>query len=250
MKGGLVSAEAAIRVEGVAKGFAGQEVLRHVDLEVRRGETLVLLGGSGSGKSVLLSILVGLLRADRGRVVVAGAEVTRLSSESDWKEVWTRVGFLFQGAALFDSMTVGENVAFPLRMHRELTEEELHGRVAELLSMVGLEPIQDKMPSELSGGMQKRVALARTLALEPEIMLYDEPSTGLDPVTSDTIGDRIRELQARLGITALVVTHDIRLTFRVADRVALLHQGEIVVTAPLEEIRESPDPRVRAFLYG
>ena len=242
--------EPVIRIEGVGKTFEDMRVLRGVDLIVHRGETLVLIGGSGSGKSVLLSILIGLLKADSGRVMIQGKEVTAFRTESEWKEIWTSVGFLFQGSARFDSMNVRDNIAFPLEIHTDLERSAIDERVARLLAMVGLGEIQDKMPSELSGGMQKRVALARTIALEPETILYDEPTTGLDPITSDTIGDLIRELQQRLTITSLVVTHDIRLAFKVADRVSMLHEGKILLTAPLEEIKKNPDPRVREFLYG
>lgn len=242
--------EPVIRIEGIGKAFGDMEVLSGVDLIVHRGETLTLLGGSGSGKSVLLGILIGLLQADRGRVMIQGREVTAFRTESEWKEIWTRVGFLFQGAALFDSMSVRDNIAFPLEIHTGLDRSEIDEKVSRLLDMVGLGEIQGKMPSELSGGMQKRVALARTIALEPEIIFYDEPTTGLDPITSDTIGDLIRDLQQRLTITSLIVTHDIRLAFKVADRVSMLHEGKILLTAPIGEIRENPDPKVREFLYG
>ncbi len=239
-----------VQIEGIAKKFGDQEVLRGVDLNVDFGETLVLLGGSGSGKSVLMRILVGLLKADIGRIVIHGREVTSFRTESEWKEIWRRVGFLFQGSALFDSMSVRDNIAFPLEIHTELDRSEIDAKVGRLLAMVGLGEIEEMMPSELSGGMQKRVALARTIALEPEIVLYDEPTTGLDPITSDTISDLIRELQKRLDITSLVVTHDIRLAFKVADRISMLYDGQILLTAPIEEIRECRDPKVREFLYG
>jgi phospholipid/cholesterol/gamma-HCH transport system ATP-binding protein len=239
-----------IQIEGVTKQFEGQKVLCGVDLNVDCGETLVLLGGSGSGKSVLMRILIGLLRSDLGRIVIHGKEITAFCSESDWKDLWIRVGFLFQGSALFDSMSVRDNIAFPLEIHSDLTPSEIDAKVKRLLAMVELGEIEEMMPSELSGGMQKRVALARTIALEPEIVFYDEPTTGLDPVTSDTIGDLIRELQKRLEITSLVVTHDIRLAFKVADRISMLHEGKILMTAPVKEIRECQDPKVREFLYG
>jgi len=242
--------EPVIRIEGVGKSFGDMEVLSGVDLMVHRGKTMVLLGGSGSGKSVLLGILIGLLKPDRGRVMIQGREVTAFRTESEWKEIWTRVGFLFQGAALFDSMNVRDNIAFPLEIHTKLDRPEIDEKVSRLLAMAGLGEIQDKMPSELSGGMQKRVALARTIALEPEIVFYDEPTTGLDPITSDTIGGLIRDLQKRLTITSLVVTHDIRLAFKVADRVSMLHDGKILLTDSLEEIKGNPDPKVREFLYG
>jgi phospholipid/cholesterol/gamma-HCH transport system ATP-binding protein len=237
-------------MEGVEKSFGTQTVLRGVDLVVYPGETAVLLGGSGSGKSVLLSVLIGLLPPDRGKILVLGKDLTSFQTETEWKEHWCRVGFLFQGSALFDSMSVRDNIAFPLEIHTDLSRTAVDEKVARLLKMVGLGRIEKKMPSELSGGMQKRVALARTIALEPELVLYDEPTTGLDPITSDTIALLIRELQHRLGITSLVVTHDIRLAFKVANRVAMLSRGKILLTAPLDEIKKHSDPRVQEFLYG
>jgi phospholipid/cholesterol/gamma-HCH transport system ATP-binding protein len=242
--------DVVLQIQGVRKIFEEQLVLDGVDLDLHAGETLVLLGGSGSGKSVLLSILIGLLNADEGHIFLKEREVTAYRTESEWKEHWRHVGFLFQGSALFDSMNVRDNIAFPLEMHTDLSRSLIDDKVSRLLSMVGLGAIQEKMPSELSGGMQKRVALARTIALEPEIVLYDEPTTGLDPITSDTIADLIRELQVRLGITSMVVTHDIRLAFKVADRVAMLYEGKILLTVPLEEIKKSTHPHVREFLYG
>ncbi len=250
MTSGVNSENPIVRIEGITKRFGEQEVLRGVNLNVYPGGTLVLLGGSGSGKSVLLSILIGLMEPDQGRVSIDGREVTAFRTEAEWKSIWTHVGFLFQGSALFDSMSVRDNIAFPLEMHTRLSRTELEDRVVHLLEMVGLSDIRKKMPSELSGGMQKRVALARTIALEPKIVLYDEPTTGLDPLTSDTIASLILDLQKRLGITSVVVTHDIRLAFKIASRISMLHEGKILVTAPLQEIRENPDPRIRAFLYG
>jgi phospholipid/cholesterol/gamma-HCH transport system ATP-binding protein len=242
--------EPIVQIEGVTKSFGDQKVLCGVDLDVYCGNTMVLLGGSGSGKSVLLGILIGLIKADSGRVMFHDKDVTSFRSESVWKEFLKKVGFLFQGSALFDSMNVRDNIAFPLEIHTELSRSDIDVKVERLLSMVGLGNIQEKMPSELSGGMQKRVALARTIALEPEIVLYDEPTTGLDPITSDTIAALIGELQERLGITSLVVTHDIRLAFHVASRVSLLHEGKILLTSTLDEIKASTNPRVREFLYG
>ena len=242
--------EPIVQIEGVTKSFGDQKVLCGVDLDVYCGNTMVLLGGSGSGKSVLLGILIGLIKADSGRVMFHDKEVTSFRSESEWKEFLKKVGFLFQGSALFDSMNVRDNIAFPLEIHTGFSRSDIDVKVERLLSMVGLGNIQEKMPSELSGGMQKRVALARTIALEPEIVLYDEPTTGLDPITSDTIAALIGELQERLGITSLVVTHDIRLAFHVASRVSLLHEGKILLTSTLDEIKASTNPRVREFLYG
>lgn len=232
------------------KAFGEKQVLCGIDLAVERGETVVILGSSGSGKSVLLSMLVGLLTPDRGQVLVEGVDVTAFHSDDEWRSVWLKTGFLFQGSALFDSMSVGENLAFPLEQHTDLDEAQVRARVAEVLSWIDLAGIEEKMPSELSGGMQKRVALARTIVLEPRLVVYDEPTTGLDPLTSDTISELIRRLQAERGITSIVVTHDVRCTFLVADRVAMIDQGKVLVSGTLAEIKASQVPKLRAFLYG
>ena len=242
--------EIAIDFQDVHKGFADREVLRGVDLQVPRGETTVILGSSGSGKSVLVSTVVGLLRPDQGRVLVGGQDVMTFESEADWEKVWLKTGFLFQGAALFDSMTVGENIAFPLRQHRNLKEQEIRDRVEEVLSWIELDGAFDKLPSELSGGMQKRVGLGRTIVLEPEIVIYDEPTTGLDPLTSDTISDLIQRLKSEREVTSIVVTHDVRCAFQVADRAAMIDEGRILAHGSLAEIRNSSVPKLRAFLYG
>ncbi len=241
---------ALVEFRGLHKAFGDKQVLRGVDLRVNRGETQVIMGSSGSGKSVLLSMLVGLLSPDAGQVLLDGEDVTRFTSIEEWSRVWLRTGFLFQGAALFDSMNVGENVAFPLRQHAKLDETQIKARVAEVLSWIELEGIEQKMPSELSGGMQKRVGLARAIVLEPEIVVYDEPTTGLDPLTSDTISELIRRLQRERQVTSIVVTHDVRCAFLVADRIAMLDEGKILVEGPLEEIKQSEQPKLRAFLYG
>jgi phospholipid/cholesterol/gamma-HCH transport system ATP-binding protein len=244
------ASEPIIQFHDLHKAFGDKQVLRGVDLSVGRGETMVVLGSSGSGKSVLCSMLVGLLSPDRGRIVVAGQDVTGFENDEDWRAVWLKTGFLFQGSALFDSMTVGENVAFPLREHTDLPPDRIRSRVAEVLSWIDLDGTENKLPSELSGGMQKRVGLARTIALEPEILIYDEPTTGLDPLTSDTISELIRRLQQERQVTSIVVTHDIRCTFQVADRVAMIDDGRILVQGSLEEIRRSEVPKLKAFLYG
>ena len=246
------AADASVLVEfrDLHKAFGDKEVLRGVDLLVNRGETQVIMGSSGSGKSVLLSMLVGLLSPDAGQVLVEGEDVTRYATIDEWRRVWLRTGFLFQGAALFDSMTVGENIAFPLREHEKLSEVEIASRVAEVLSWIELDGIEQKMPSELSGGMQKRVGLARAIVLQPEIVVYDEPTTGLDPLTSDTISELIRRLQRERQVTSIVVTHDVRCAFLVADRIAMLDEGRILVEGTLDEIKQSEQPKLRAFLYG
>jgi phospholipid/cholesterol/gamma-HCH transport system ATP-binding protein len=239
-----------IAYKGLCKSFGDKVVLRGVDLDVNRGETQVIMGSSGSGKSVMLSMLVGLLTPDAGEVLFDGEDVAHYTTIDEWRRVWLRTGFLFQGAALFDSMNVGENVGFPLRQHSRMSEEQIAARVAEVLSWIELEGIENKMPSELSGGMQKRVGLARAIVLEPEVVVYDEPTTGLDPLTSDTISELIRRLQRERQVTSIVVTHDVRCAFLVADRIAMLDEGRILVEGTLDEIRNSPQPKLRAFLYG
>jgi len=236
-----------IRCDGVHKAFRDKAVLRGVTLDVRQGETLVLLGGSGSGKSVLLKHLNGLLRADEGTVEVDGMRLDTLD-EDGLVPVRRRVSMLFQQGALFDSLTVGDNVAFPLREHRMLAEHDLPKRVAEALAMVGLEKTERLMPSELSGGMRKRAALARALVLEPKAVLYDEPTTGLDPVVGAKINHLIRELQKSLGLTSVVVTHDLGSAFYVADRIAFLYEGRIRFTGTPDEARASADAPLREFL--
>jgi phospholipid/cholesterol/gamma-HCH transport system ATP-binding protein len=237
-----------IRFEDLHKSFQENKVLRGVDLQVIRGETLVILGGSGSGKSVLLRHTIGLMVPDRGRVIVDGTDLTGLSEE-DLMPVRKKIGMLFQGSALFDSMDVFENVAYALREHTPLTQEEIQARVRQKLSLVDLdESVERRMPADLSGGMRKRVALARAIALEPEGILYDEPTTGLDPITALAINALIRNLQRTLSVTSVVVTHDIGSAFMVADRIAFLHEGEMVFTGPVAEARRSADPRLTAFL--
>jgi phospholipid/cholesterol/gamma-HCH transport system ATP-binding protein len=240
---------AEIELEGVRKSFDGNDVLRGLDLDVRRGETLSILGGSGTGKSVTLKIVIGLMRSEGGRVRFRGRDVTWLK-ERDWIEVRRHFGVVFQGAALFDSLTVLDNVAYALHEHTDLAEGSVRRIVAEKLRLVGLEGIEDRLPAELSGGMRKRVGIARALALEPEILLYDEPTTGLDPANARRIGDLIRDLQQRLNVTSVVVSHDLPLCFSVSDRIALLHEGRIVqIDTPLR-IREEPTPPMQEFLEG
>ncbi len=240
----------AIEIRGLRKSFGDNDVLCGIDLCVERGSTMVILGSSGSGKSVLVSMLVGLLSPDEGEVLVDGVDVAPFKTAEQWHSIWLKTGFLFQGAALFDSMTVGENIAFPLKQHTKLGEAEMAERVAKVLSWIELEGIEEKMPSELSGGMQKRVGLARTIALEPQIVIYDEPTTGLDPLTSDTISELVLRLQTERKVTSVVVTHDVRCAFHVANRVAMLDGGQVLTEGPLDEIKESPVPKLRAFLYG
>jgi phospholipid/cholesterol/gamma-HCH transport system ATP-binding protein len=238
-----------ISLRGVRKGFGAQEVLRGVDLDIRRGESLVVIGPSGCGKSVLLKHVIGLMRPDEGSIRVNGDEITTMKSDSLY-EVRKKFGMLFQGAALFDSLTVGENVALGLVEHTKLSKAEIGERVLERLRMVGMEHAAAKRPSELSGGMKKRVGLARAIAMDPEIILYDEPTTGLDPIMSDVINRLIRSLQRELNATSITVTHDMTSASKVADRVAMLHEGRIVFEGSVEEVRSTPDPVVQQFVHG
>ena len=239
-----------IGYEDLHKSFGAKAVLRGVSLEVREGETMVILGGSGSGKSVLLRHTIGLLSPDRGRVTVDGTDVTGLAEE-ELVPVRKKVGMLFQGGALFDSMDVFENVAYALREHTDLSEEEIASRVREKLELVELDPgVEGLMPSDLSGGMRKRVALARSIALEPRGILYDEPTTGLDPITAHAINVMIRSLQRTLNVTSVVVTHDIASAWEVGDRIAFLDEGKMAFVGTLEGARKAAHPRLRAFLAG
>ena len=238
-----------IQVDGVHKAFRGKEVLRGVDLHVAKGESVVIIGRSGCGKSVLLKQIIGLLRPDAGRIFVAGRDVTRLRKK-DLAAIRTKFGMLFQGAALFDSMTVKENVALSLREHTKKSEEEISRIVRERLEMVGLDGVQDLMPAALSGGMKKRVGLARALANNPEIMLYDEPTTGLDPVSGDMINDLVVTLRERLQVTSIAVTHDMRSAYKIADSIAMLHEGRIIFRGSVAETQETENATVRNFISG
>lgn len=238
-----------IRYVDLHKSFEGKDVLRGVSLDVARGQSVVVLGGSGSGKSVLLRHTIGLHRPDRGQVWVEDAEITRLD-ESELVPVRKKVGMLFQAGALFDSMTVYGNVAFALHEHTDWEEERVRERVREVLSLVELENVEDLMPASLSGGMRKRVSLARSIALAPRGILYDEPTTGLDPITANNINALIRSLQSRLGVTSIVVTHDIVSAFTVGDRIAFLHDGRIRFDGTVEEAKNSHEPLLRRFLEG
>jgi phospholipid/cholesterol/gamma-HCH transport system ATP-binding protein len=238
-----------IEVRGIHKAFGAQEVLRGVDLDVRTGETLVILGQSGGGKSVLLKVIAGLLDADLGTVRIDGRGRGELNAE-EAERAALRFAYLFQGSALFDSLTVVENVTFALRRFSSLSPGRLRAVAEERLSWVGLRGILDKKPAELSGGMRKRVGLARAIAMDPAYVLYDEPTTGLDPISSDAIADLILSLQARLKSTSVVVTHDMALAFKVGDRLSLLNQGRIHAVADKEMFRASHDEVVQQFIHG
>ena len=237
----------AITVKGLYKSFGNQKVLDGIDLEVKKGKTTVIIGKSGGGKSVLMKHLIGLMKPDQGEILVDGVDITGLK-ERQLNEVRKKFGMLFQEAALFDSMSVEENVAFPLKEHTNLSAREVDRIAGEKLRQVGLFGAGDKMPSELSGGMKKRVGLARALALDPEIVLFDEPTSALDPVISLTIEDLIKETQLKLKKTYVVISHDIMGMFRIADKVAMLYEGKIVAVGTPYEIRTSTHPAVREFL--
>ena len=237
----------AIRVHRLSKSFGEQRVLDRVDLRVARGETLTVLGRSGTGKSVMLKLLIGLQRPDSGEIEINGEEITMMQLD-ELNRIRKRVGFLFQNAALYDSLTAEENVAFPLRRHTDMTNGERRDRVSELLSRVGMDEAREKMPADLSGGMKKRVGLARALALDPEIMLLDEPTAGLDPIAASEINDLIRELQRERNISSIVVTHDMRSVEKVADRVAMLNEGNILIEGTLDDLKQSDDAFVSQFI--
>jgi phospholipid/cholesterol/gamma-HCH transport system ATP-binding protein len=238
-----------LRFIAIEKTFGKNRVLRGVSLDVARGETVVVLGGSGSGKSVLLRHAVGLFRPDAGQVFIDGVEISRLD-EDELLETRKKVGMLFQSGALFDSMTVRENVSFALLEHTDWDDARVLARAEEVLHLVELEGVLELMPSDLSGGMRKRVALARAIALAPAAILYDEPTTGLDPITANTINHLIRSLQKRLGVTSIVVTHDIHSAFTVGDRIAFLHDGRILFHGSTAEARAATEPLLRNFLQG
>ena len=236
-----------ISVDGLHKAFGPKQVLRGLSLNVERGETLVVLGGSGSGKSVLLKHINGLLRPDDGRVIVDGADISTLD-EAALVRVRRQVGILFQSGALFDSMTIGDNVAYGLRVHTTLSPKIVAERVQQTLEMVDLPGTEHLMPAELSGGMRKRAALARAIILEPDALLYDEPTTGLDPILAQRIDTLIRRLQEGLRLTSVVVTHDLHSAFAVGDRFAFLHEGVIRFVGPRQELERTSDDRVQEFL--
>ncbi len=238
-----------IRIRGLKKKLGRKQVLDGLDLDIEKGETVVVLGPSGTGKSVLLKHIIGLMQPDSGSIEVEGEEVVG-RRESELNRIRIKFGMLFQGAALFDSMTVGENVGLGLVEHRKLPPDEVAKIVAERLEWVGLKGVESLKPASLSGGMRKRVGLARAVAMDPEYILYDEPTTGLDPIMSDVINDLIRSLQAHLQVTSVVVTHDIKSAYLVGDRLAMLYQGKIVHQGTPDEVRNTNDPLVRQFIEG
>jgi phospholipid/cholesterol/gamma-HCH transport system ATP-binding protein len=238
-----------IRFAGLQKSFGPKRVLDGLDLEIRTGETMVVIGQSGSGKSVLLKLLIGILHPDAGAIEIDGADVAPLRGDAR-QAVTRKFGMLFQGAALFDSMTVAQNVAFGLERYERLTPAAVAARVADCLEKVGLRGIEGLMPHELSGGMRKRVGLARAIAYRPEIILYDEPSTGIDPIRADAINELILLLQKEMGVTSVVITHDMVSAAKVADRIAMLYEGRIVACGTPDEISASPNAVVQQFIHG
>jgi phospholipid/cholesterol/gamma-HCH transport system ATP-binding protein len=236
-----------IEVRDLWKSFDGNQVLKGVSLKVMPGTTTVVLGGSGSGKTVLMKHIMGLFKPDRGEVIVDGENIVQMDRRQ-LARFRTRMGMVFQSSALFDSLTVYENVAFPLREHTDLPEEEIAKRVKEKLAVVELYGVEDKYPAELSGGMRKRVALARAIVREPKIVLYDEPTTGLDPITTESVDEMIIGAREKLHVTSVVISHDIGSTFHIADHVAMLHDGRIVEEGPPEKVRQSNEPHTRQFL--
>jgi phospholipid/cholesterol/gamma-HCH transport system ATP-binding protein len=242
-------AQPEISVISLVKSFGPNRVLDGVDLEVMPGESVVVVGGSGAGKTVLIKHLIGLYLPDEGHVVVDGVDLTAASPEIAL-ELRKRFGMSFQEGALFDSMTVFDNVAFPLRRHARRSREAIAERVRQCLRLVGLDDVESKMPAELSGGMRRRVGFARAIALEPEILLFDEPTTGLDPINTARIAAVINGMRRHLQITSVTITHDMNLAMRIADRIAMLRHGRILALAPPDEFAELPDPYVQAFLSG
>ena len=238
-----------IEIRGLSKRFGKKVVLDDLDLTVPKGKNTVVIGGSGTGKSVLIKCVVGLLRPDEGEIRIDGEDVTKMD-ERDLVRVRRKFGMLFQGSALFDSLNVGDNVAFALRRLKMYPERQIRDVVEEKLSMVGLRDIQLLMPAELSGGMKKRVGLARAIAAEPDILLYDEPTTGLDPIMADVINDLIVSLRESLGVTSISITHDMASAYKIADFIAMLYKGRIVEVGTPAEIRGTSNPVVRQFVEG
>lgn len=248
-EGGSSPNSSMIAVRGLTKHLGQQEILRGVDLDVAKGETLVIIGRSGGGKTVLLKHLIGLMLPDAGEIWIEGKNIIGLN-ERALGAIRQKVGILFQGAALFDSMTVAENIAFPLREAGERDPGVLRTKVREMLDVVELEGQEDKMPVSLSGGMKKRVGLARSIIRRPSCVLYDEPTSGLDPVVSDSINRLIRRLQERFAVTSIVVTHDMKSGFHVADQIAYLHEGRVYFHGTSHQLQQSTDPLLQDFLLG
>ena len=242
-------AEAVISLRQLNITFGTHTVLDNIDLDVYKGETLAVLGPSGTGKSTVLRSMIGLLEPNGGQIFIQGEDVSGLD-EDGWNSLRMKMGMVFQYSALFDFLTVGENVAFGLRQHTDKSNEEIQGIVTQMLDLVGLPGTQDLYPAELSGGMKKRVGIARAIAVNPEIVLYDEPTAGLDPIMSRNISRLIKKTQEQLHVTSVLVTHDMQSAFYAADRVAMLYEGHIVAIGTAEEMKNSTNPIVKAFIEG
>jgi len=238
-----------IEIINLCKSFNEHKVLDNLNLTINTGETTVVIGRSGCGKSVLLKHMIGLMRPDSGQVLIDGKDVTKMD-EKELNEMRMQFGMLFQGSALFDSLSVAENVAFGMIEHTSAAKDEIAKRVKECLALVGLKDIEDKKPAELSGGMKKRVGLARAICLKPKHILYDEPTTGIDPIMGDAINDLVIELHNKLNVTAVAVTHDMNSAYKIADRIAMLYNGKIITVGAPNEIKNTRDPIVRQFITG
>jgi len=238
-----------IEIINLCKSFDGRKVLDDLSLTINTGETTVIIGRSGCGKSVLLKHIIGILKPNSGQVFVDGKDITRLNSKQI-QDIRMKFGMLFQGAALFDSLSVWENVAFSILEHSNKRKSDVLGRVRECLSLVGLEGVEEFKPAELSGGMRKRVGLARAICVKPEIVLYDEPTTGVDPIMGDAINNLIRSLHDKLKVTSIAVTHDMTSAYKIADKIAMLYSGKIITVGTPDEIRNTKDPVVKQFIHG
>jgi len=238
-----------IEIINLCKSFDGHQVLNNLNLNINTGETTVIIGRSGCGKSVLLKHIIGLMKPDDGQVIIDGKDITKMD-EKELNTMRLQFGMLFQGAALFDSMNVLENVAFAVIEHSNTSREEIEKRVKECLALVGLRGIEDKKPAELSGGMRKRVGLARAICMRPQIVLYDEPTTGVDPIMGDAINDLIVELHNKLKVTSIAVTHDMTSAYKIANRIAMLYNGKIIAVGTPDQIKNTNDPIVRQFITG
>lgn len=238
-----------IEIQNIHKSFHNHKVLTGLNLKIEKGKTTVIIGRSGCGKSVLLKHIIGVLKPDEGRILIDNQDIAALD-EKRLNSLRLKMGMVFQSSALFDSLSVGDNVGFALIEHQNLTDKEIAHRVRESLTMVGLAGIENLMPSELSGGMKKRVALARAICIKPEVILYDEPTTGVDPITADIINELIKNLHDKLNVTSIAVTHDMKSAYKIADKIAMLYQGKIISCGSSEEICNTSDPVVHQFING